>query len=369
MARRNLSRNIVRSGLAALGIVIGVVAIAGIGIAGVALQESATEDLGGLANEVSVMPGEDHDSDTLSERETREIERAIAGIDADVVRVRQHDDTGTVTYQGEEYDASIEGMDNPGASYDAAAGDIPETFQSGVLVGNSFADETNIGVGETVRIDGISYHVRAILEAEEVGGFQRQYTMVVPIDEIDTTGYDSVSILAADSEQTETIVTQIEEQLNDREKIVNVQSMGALQDTISSFYGSISSILLGIGAISLVVSSVSILNVMLMSTIERREEIGVLRAVGVPKGGVLGMVLTEATLLGVIGGIIGAGLAAIVGLVLYDVLFSNPLRVIQTQNVQYVVAGFGFAVLSSVLSGLYPAWKAAGERPVDALRE
>jgi putative ABC transport system permease protein len=113
---------------------------------------------------------------------------------------------------------------------------------------------------------------------------------------------------------------------------------------------------------------VAILNVMLMSTIERRGEIGVLRAVGIRRGEVLRMILTEAAFLGVVGGVIGTAISFGVGLVLFQVLTGNATLVLGWSSVRYLLFGFGFAVAASLVSGIYPAWKAANDRPVDALR-
>jgi putative ABC transport system permease protein len=107
---------------------------------------------------------------------------------------------------------------------------------------------------------------------------------------------------------------------------------------------------------------------MLMSTIERRGEIGVLRAVGIRRGEVLRMILTEAAFLGVIGGFVGAGASLVVGLVLFKVLAGDALLVFRWASLQYLAYGFGFAVVASLLSGLYPAWKAANDPPVEAIR-
>ncbi|MFW5935237.1 MAG: FtsX-like permease family protein, partial [Halolamina sp.] len=95
---------------------------------------------------------------------------------------------------------------------------------------------------------------------------------------------------------------------------------------------------------------------------------GVLRAVGIRRGEVLRMILTEAGLLGVIGGGVGAVAALGVGLLLNQVLFDDPTLVFQWASMQYLFFGFAFAVVASLLSGLYPAWKAANERPVETLR-
>lgn len=216
MARRNLSRNTVRSGLTALGIIIGVVAIAGIGITGVALQESATQNLGDLANQVTVSPAREAGTDVLSKRQIQDVERAVSGTGA--VVVPQRSASGTVRYKTEEYSASIEAMDTPGPLYDASAGKIPETLNSGVLVGASFAEETGVGVGDTVRIDGITYHVRAVLEEEAVGGFGNQYTVVIPTDGVDTNGYSSATVITKSGEDSEAVAALIETELNDREE-------------------------------------------------------------------------------------------------------------------------------------------------------
>ncbi|WP_049947406.1 FtsX-like permease family protein [Candidatus Halobonum tyrrellensis] len=80
------------------------------------------------------------------------------------------------------------------------------------------------------------------------------------------------------------------------------------------------------------------------------------------------MILTEATLMGALGGVVGALLLLAAGLVIFDTLTGTPLAALDWSSARYPVYGFGFAVVASVLSGIYPAWKAANDRPVDALR-
>lgn len=80
------------------------------------------------------------------------------------------------------------------------------------------------------------------------------------------------------------------------------------------------------------------------------------------------MILGEAVFLGVLGGIVGAVASLAVGTVMFQVLTGDPMLVFEWNSSQYLVYGFGFAVLASVLSGVYPAWKAANDSPVEALR-
>ncbi|WP_343161167.1 FtsX-like permease family protein [Halogeometricum sp. CBA1124] len=106
-----------------------------------------------------------------------------------------------------------------------------------------------------------------------------------------------------------------------------------------------------------------------MSVNERREEIGVLRAVGVQRIDVLRTILVEAGLLGVAGGLAGVGLAVVGTAVLYVAIPEVTLSVVlAARNGGFLLLAFGFGVAVSLLSGLYPAWRAASRPPVDALR-
>jgi putative ABC transport system permease protein len=107
---------------------------------------------------------------------------------------------------------------------------------------------------------------------------------------------------------------------------------------------------------------------MLMSTVERREEIGVMRAVGFQKMDVLKIMLSEATLLGFVGGVVGIGVGVAAGMIINHVITGTVTTAFRPQNFVYIGLAFAFGVGTALLSGFYPAWKAANERPVDALR-
>ena len=80
------------------------------------------------------------------------------------------------------------------------------------------------------------------------------------------------------------------------------------------------------------------------------------------------MIVAEATLLGFIGGAVGAVVSLGIGLGINQLLFGDPTLVFAWNSAKYLVYGFGFGVGASMLSGLYPAWKAANDPPVEALR-
>ena len=366
MAWRNLGRNRIRTALATLGIVIGVVAIASLGIAGVALQQQATANLGTLADEVTVTAGEDSTTEGVTDEQVDEI-RSLAG-DAAVVPKKSNRTTLT-SRDGQEARVSVTALTEASALYDVSTGDNPDRLQSGALLTNSTATQLGLEIGDPVEYDGRLYRIRGLIESQSgFGGGGNE--LVLPLSALaDQRYYDSVTIVAPNGREAQRIADAIEARFNEGdEEVLSVTSFASVQENIDAFLNTLNLALIGIGSISLVVASVAILNVMLMSTIERRGEIGVLRAVGIRRGEVLRMILAEAAFLGVIGGVVGAAVSFAVGLVVFQVLAGDPTLVFGWESIRYLLIGFGFAVFASVLSGLYPAWKAANDPPVEALR-
>lgn len=367
MAWRNLTRTKMRSLLASLGIVIGVLAIASLGMFGVALQYSFSQNLGDIGNQVTVSPNRDAGVENLTQRDIRGIRRAV-GPEVTVAAVKRNAET--VSYgRGENATELVEGLERPGAVYNTSEGRIPEPFQSGALVGSDIAEEHDLQPGSTITINGTSVRVRAVLAStDSFSVLDPGESVVVPASSVEQEGYQSVFIETESGTQANETATAIREELNSREERVRVNDLSSAVDRVNQQFQVINTVLVGIASISLLVAGISILNVMLMSTVERREEIGVLRAVGYQKRDVLKVMLTEAVLLGIAGGIVGVLLSFGAGLAINYEVVDDPTAVFRVTNGLYLLAAFGFGVVVSILSGLYPAWKAASEEPVEALR-
>jgi len=376
MARRNLSRTKVRSVLAALGIVIGVIAIASLGMFGLTLRYQISESLGGLGNQVLVTPGEDADG-SISVRDLREIE-TVAGPETTVVPSKAR--STVVTYGrggggggGDPAAGSerriVRGVENPGLIYTAREGEIPDPYRSGALIGPSVAEQYDLGPGDAISINGSSTRVVAVLEAGNGFGFMSPSNdIILPNREFQGRGYSQVLVSTESSTVANETAVALRSELNGRRELVQVQDFSSVADSIGQTFNALNLFLIGIGSISLLVAGVSILNVMLMSTVERREEIGVLRAVGFQKRDVLKIMLSEAVLLGLIGGIVGVAFSLVAGMVINHFIVGDALLAFRPSNFLYIGLAFTFGVGTSLLSGLYPAWKAANERPVEALR-
>ena len=367
MARRNLSRNRLRSALAALGIIIGVLAIASLGMFGTTLRVGATEQLGNIGNELTVSPNPEAGIQRLSDRDVRTMRRVTR--DGTVVPIRS--DSAIVTRGRQRSAATVYGMDNPGVLYEASEGRIPDELRQDALVGSSLADRLDVEPGNTITVDNESYRVRAVLEESTgISLVNPNSAVILPVDAVgEESGYSQAIVTASSGRAANETAMAIREELNQREERVTVFELSSITQSIGTFFDFLNAFLIGIGSISLVVAGVSILNVMLMSTVERRQEIGVLRAVGVQKMDVIRMVLAEAALLGFVGGVVGAVLALFAGLALNQFMLQDPLVALRPRNLFFLGVAVVFGLVASILSGLYPAWKAANERPVDALRK
>jgi len=368
MAVRNFRRHGLRSALASLGIVIGVLAIASLGMVGASIEYSTTENLDVLTNKVTITAGPEHPEGGVTEANVRTLEQVAV----DEVVVPQK--TGQVVLAGNRTEArvSVVGVTRASGLYSATAGDVPERLRSGALLSSDVAADLGLDVGEPVRYRGSVYRIRGIVELQGFGGGPLMAgggTLVLPLSTFaDQKYYDTVTVVAADGQTAGEYADRVEDRFNSRQEVLGVTTLEGVQDSIQQFLDTLNIALLGIGSISLFVASVAILNVMLMSTIERRGEIGLLRAVGIRRMEVLRMILAEAALLGLVGAVVGVVLSLGVGLLLNDYLFGEPALVFQWNSLRYLLYGFGFGIAASLLSGLYPAWKAANDPPVEALR-
>jgi putative ABC transport system permease protein len=365
LAWRNLSRAKARSALAMLGILIGVVAIISLGIFGATLQAFFLQDAEDFIRTVQVAPGEDSDSAVLTQEDITEIRQLT---DASVYPIKSQ--FAVIRTGRSSTRATVTATDRPQAFVDAAAGRIPRNWRSGALVGSRLATQLDITVGDALTVGDRTVRVIAILEEGSRGGFVRPNDgVLLPPNKVETDGFTRLLVRETSPESAFVTAEAIRNQINtDRRELVRVSDAEAAIERFRSQINTIQTFLFGVGAISLLVAAISILNVMLMSALERREEIGVLRAVGYHRRDVLRLMISEAVLLGVVGAVSGAvvsvGLGAIINqLLLGDALaFSNSLY-------SNIALGISFGIGSALLSGLYPAWKAATARPVDALRD
>ena len=366
MAARNLRRNRVRTALAVLGVCIGVLAVAALGIFGNVLALGAADAIGDIGTQVVVSPNADAGVESLTDADVADIRRAVGG----PAVVPLYSDNAIVSGQSDQQFATVYGVEEPALAFEAAEGRLPERHRQGAIVGADVAEDLGIGAGDTIGIAGRQVRVVAVLvESQTFSPVQPDGAVFLPESAFSADGYAQVLVVADSGESARAAADDIREEVNAREERVDLFELAAIVDEVNNFFSLLSTFLLGLGAISLVVAGVSILNVMLMSTVERRQEIGVMRAVGVTRRDVLRVLLSEAGLIGAAGAAAGTLLTVLLvaGLVAFTPEVDASLALDPT-NGYYLLLALGFGVGVGLVSGAYPAWKAANERPVEALR-
>jgi putative ABC transport system permease protein len=196
--------------------------------------------------------------------------------------------------------------------------------------------------------------------------------------------FSSIQVQVSDASlvnATSTAIDQklmVERHVSASTKDYSISSSQSLQSTISSVTNTLSLFLTGIAAISLLVGAIGIANTMFMSVIERTRQIGVLKALGTTNLEVTLLYLTESSIMGLIGGMLGvflgfiaSGTVSELGLRIIAAGGGRGTTGIGTLTVitpDLILFSIGFSVLIGALSGLLPARRAASLQPVEALR-
>ena len=252
-----------------------------------------------------------------------------------------------------------------------------------VVIGQKVADQFFYKIdplGKTIRIENFAFQVVGVLhgEGKQIDGGNLADMVIVPITAaranlVRSPFPDNVHYIAAQGKSGMNLldaVEDIKETLRDRHHIrvdqpddFRVENVASFAETASKISAGIALLLGMIGAISLVVGGIGIMNIMLVSVTERTREIGIRMAIGAKPRDVLLQFLTEAVVICLAGGVVGIAIAAgcaagITSTGKFDV-FITPSA---------ILIACGFSSLVGVFFGFYPARRASKLLPVDCLR-
>ena len=231
-------------------------------------------------------------------------------------------------------------------------------------------------VGQRIMIRNVPFTVKGVLASKGSNGFFDQDDIIlIPYSTAQLrifhqTFVNAVYVQAADGQDMTQLQTAIEDLLRTRHHLTGtrpndfrVQNNNQIIQTVQQTSDTMTYLLAGVAAVSLLVGGIGIMNIMLVSVTERTREIGIRMAVGARSGNILSQFLIEAILLSAVGGVIGVllgagasyGLSKLAG---WDTLITP----------QSVILAFGFAAMVGVFFGYYPARKASQLDPIEALR-
>ena len=393
LSMRSVRLNLLRSVLAALGIVIGVVAIASIGMISANMTLSVTEELSATANVLVVTadsgggggsgPGSggsssSDDDDFLTSDQFDDIRKAAGSsfvyyLYSESDRIETGDSSGHATIYAMDDEAMTEILT-------LTDGSFPSTT-SQVVIGPDLVERYGIEVGSKVTIGDedddygqTTVRVTGILEERGMSMDINSDSAIITTEKFFTGRYDGedeysqVNVVVDDIDEIDTISESIDESLNKKDDEVKVQDSSRMLDSISSTLGTLTTFALGIAGISLLVAAVSIFNVMMMSVTERIREIGILRSIGTQKNEILRMFVYEAAIIGIVGAGIGAILSLVIGYVVVFGMVGTTEYFFAWDSLANVPEGMIVGAVICILSGVYPAWRASNLDPIEALR-
>ncbi|MGQ4891672.1 MAG: ABC transporter permease [Candidatus Njordarchaeia archaeon] len=295
----------------------------------------------------------------------------------------------TIYYQGETRTVFVTGIDQSKLTLiypelKMQKGDIaPETDMSGILIGNQIANSFSnpVDVGQSMQmiyqytdeqgnqeVKKKSFVIRGILEY--YGSF------VVPIDQVvfmplksadsffNRKGkYDGLYVITANDDLNDEIADYIKNNWD-----VDTLTPQSIKRTVDNILNTLSFFMSSISFVSLLVASIGIITTLYTSMLERIREIGLLKAIGYKNHHILRMFLYEAALIGLIGGTFGIGGGVILAKIMKIVFFAEMPFLEPFFSVVNMVEVWFLSLVLSIISGLYPSWRASKLDPIVALK-
>ncbi|MGV1987099.1 ABC transporter permease [Agrobacterium sp. 22-221-1] len=393
LALRAISRNLLRSFLTVLGVVIGVAAVIAMVTIGNGTTEQVKSELSRLGtNMLFVRPGQfgpgraSTEAKRFDDRDVEAIRNQISGIRA--VAPQNRSSAATVIFGGKNHQTSVIGTTNDylvaqdwtialGRDFQPAE---DRGGQIGCIIGETVRQElfgAENPVGQTIRVSNISCPVIGVLGRKGQSGLgdDQDDTIIMPLKIHQrriggTTTISSIMVSAQDGVSTAKVQSDLQNLLRERRRIgigreddFTVNDMTQIASAMTGTTTLLTGLLGAVAAVSLLVGGIGIMNIMLVSVTERTREIGIRLAIGALEKQVLTQFLVEAVMLSAFGGLVGilTGLGLAYAVVGY-------LNVPFVTSPSIIFLAFAFSAAIGVIFGYFPARRAASLSPIEALR-
>ena len=391
LALRSIRRNLMRSFLTILGIVIGVAAVITMVTLGNGATRSVSDQIASMgSNLLMVLPGQRFGPGSVAgapfkSADVEAVRNQITGARLVAPVVTK---SATAVYQANNWSTAVAGSTNEyfeAGNWELAAGrtftEAEERSGKAVCVVGDTVREKLFGrqnpVGSQIRIKQFACEVIGLLKAKGQSsmGSDQDDIVVMPLRTVQrrlsgSQDIGRLSISVKEGASIDAVKDQLTALLRERRNIgesedddFRVMDTRQIAETLTSTTKILTMLLGAVAAVSLLVGGIGIMNIMLVSVTERTREIGIRLAIGALEREVLLQFLIEAVVLASLGGLIGIAIATaasifLAGLMNVPYLFDPVINLVS----------FLFSAAIGVIFGYFPARRAAGLNPIDALR-
>ena len=399
VALRSLLANKLRSGLTMLGIIIGVGAVIALVAAGAGAQAQVRERFESLGSNLLVITARAASFRGVSQEAasaqslTNDDVEAIAQLARSVSAIApQYSLRASVAYGDKNTQTTVLGVTsaylqvgNWRVSRGRFIDDLDRVRQGKVamlgasVVGDLFGSTMVEPLGKMIKINRQNYQVVGLMASKGVGGFQNLDDQVfIPLSTAQVryggagnTSLQSINVQVVSADRMAQAKAELAAILRARHGLLRnqaddftVRDQTQVAEMAEQTAGTLTMLLGSIAAISLVVGGIGIMNIMLVSVVERTREIGIRKAVGARRRDILVQFLAEALVLSLVGGFAGI-LVGYGGAQVVTPLLGGSRALVTPQS---VVMALGVSIAVGLFFGLYPAYRAAQLRPIEALR-